>query len=98
MAKRDVTAAAAFGAAVRPDVRPMTAGMAAACHARATSERAVLDARSSRPEATVADLASRPSFGRSTMGLRSRGRTVSAWSIAVPAGARVGAGCPTARP
>jgi hypothetical protein len=58
MAKRDVTAAAAFGAAVRPDVRPMTAGMAAACRGRATSERAVLDARSSRSEATVADLAS----------------------------------------
>jgi hypothetical protein len=57
MAKRDVTAAAAFGR-VRPDVRPMTARMAPADRGRASSERAVLDARSSRSETTVADLAS----------------------------------------
>ena len=74
---------------LRPDDRPMTARMAPADAAEPISEQAVLDARSSRSEATVADLASATLVGRSTVRIALAKTRFRDGSVAVPAGARV---------
>jgi hypothetical protein len=99
MAKRGVTAAAALAGSVRPDHRPMTAGMAAADGGRGEPPsrrcwmRAPADQKPRSPP-----LRARPSFGRPTAAFHSRSRRISACSVAVPAGASERAGRPTARP